>query len=174
LVILSSHHPTSDIDVFRGQLGMEVVDDAVSASELEQIVAGYPNVIAWLVGHDHDNRVSPVAGPDVDHPGYWEIMTSALADYPGQARVLELVDNGDGTLSLFGTLVDFDEPDCHVRRYRRLMTMEYVSGWSEEVSLAASDMNVELVRSIPASAAAAVAGATGHDRIESETTLRGM
>ena len=89
--------------------------------ELEQIVAGYENVIAWLVGHSHANRVRAVAGADADHPGYWEIMTSAMADYPGQARVIELVDNGDGTLSILATLIDFDEESCAERRYRRLV-----------------------------------------------------
>jgi len=36
------------------------------------------------------------------------------------------------------------------------------------------DSNVELVLPMPAGAATAVAAATGHDRLESETTLRGM
>ncbi|MCZ7680152.1 MAG: hypothetical protein M5U28_15845 [Sandaracinaceae bacterium] len=98
LVMLASHHATSSIDVFRGQLGSEVVPDAVPPAELEQIVASHPSAIAWLVGHSHDNRIRAVAGPDASRPGYWEIMTSAIADYPGQARLVELVDNGDGTL----------------------------------------------------------------------------
>ena len=34
------------------------------------------------------------------------IRTSAEADWPHQDRLIELIDNRDGTLSLFGTLVD--------------------------------------------------------------------
>ena len=173
LVMVASHHATHSINVYRSQLGTEVVPDAVPPAELESIVAGYPNVIAWLVGHTHDNRVRAVTGADAEHPGYWEIMTSAMADYPGQARIIELVDNGDGTLSILATLIDFDEDSCDERRYRRLMIMEYTSAWSDRVSTSPSDMNVELLRNIPAGAAAAVSGATSHDRIESETTLRG-
>ncbi len=174
VAILTSHHSTTEIDTFQGQLGSTEVPDAVPSDELEQIVAAHPVVVAWLVGHTHDNRVRAVAGADAAHPGYWEIMTSAIADYPGQARFLELIDNGDGTLSILGTLIDFDADDCSERRYRRLMNMEYVSGWWKEVSHDPNDLNVELVIPTPPTATDAVAGATGHDRIESETTLRGM
>jgi hypothetical protein len=174
LVMLASHHATSSIDVYEGQLGTTVVPDAVPPEELEAIVAAHPVVIAWLVGHSHDNRVRAVAGADADHPGYWEIMTSAIADYPGQARYVELVDNGDGTLSILATLVDFDADDCSERRYRRLLTMEWVSAWVDDVSHDPMDMNVELLIPTPETAADAVSGATGHDRIESETTLRGL
>lgn len=173
LVIMASHHATSSIDVFRGQISTTVVPDAVPPRELETIVAGYDNVIAWFVGHNHVNRIRTIAGPDSTRPGYWEIMTSAMADYPGQARVIELVDNGDDTLSIFTTLVDFDEDSCAERRYRRLMVMEHVTRWGGGVNLQPSSLNVELLRPTPASASLAVAGATGSDRIESETTLRG-
>ncbi len=174
LVMIASHHSTTEIDVYRGQLGTDVVDDAVPPDELEQIVAAHPVAIAWIIGHTHDNRVRAVPGADADHPGYWEIMTSAIADYPGQARAIEIVDNGNDTLSIFGTLIDNDADDCSERRYRRLMIMEYVSGWWKEVSHDPNDLNVELVIPTPAAAADAVTAATGHDRIESETTLRGM
>lgn len=173
LVMLASHHSTTAIDVYRGAIGTTVVEDAVPPEELEAIVASHSNVIAWLVGHTHDNRIRAVPGPDEDHPGYWEIMTSAMADWPGQARLIELVDNGGGMLSIFGTLVDFDEDSCMEQRYRRLLAMEWASGWAHDVSADPRDMNVELIREVPPSAIDRVAAATGHDRIESETTLRG-
>lgn len=173
LVILTSHHATSSIDVFESQISSTVVPDAVPPEELEEIVASHANVIAWLVGHSHDNRVRAIAGPDAAHPGYWEIMAPALMDYPGQARIIELVDNGDDTLSIFATNVDFDEEDCMEQRFRRLMVMEFTSAWTDAVSFAPSNVNVELLRATPSSAIPAVTGATGHERIESETTLRG-
>lgn len=177
LVMLASHHSTTSIDVFRGQIGTEVVPDAVPPAELEALVASHPNVIAWLVGHTHDNRVRAVQGADAAHPGYWEIMTAAIADYPGQSRLLELVDNGDGTLSIFGTVIDYDAADCMERRFRRLLVMEWAAAWTDDVHQQPEDMNVELVRALPSGLAASVgayAAAHGHDRIESETTLRGM
>jgi hypothetical protein len=42
--------------------------------------------------------------------GFWEVNTAAHIDWPQQARVLEIVDNGDATLSVFGTMVDHAGP----------------------------------------------------------------
>lgn len=174
LVMLASHHPTSDIDTASGELGA-VVPTAVPGGELEALVANYPSVIAWLVGHDHDVRVRAIHGTDAVHPGYWEIQSGSIADFPSQARVIELVDNGNGTLSILGTMVDFEPQSCMERRFRRLAIMDMLAGWSPDHRGVARDRNVELVIPLPA-------GATGHVtqaslaaplRIESETTLRG-
>ncbi|NOY91583.1 MAG: hypothetical protein GXP55_10310 [Deltaproteobacteria bacterium] len=173
LVILASHHSTTAMDRRAAEFG-DVVPDAMDPREIEVLVARHPQVIAWIVGHNHDNRVRMIAGADAAHPGYWEIMTSAIADWPEQARFLELVDNGNGTLSIFGTLVDYATETCMERRYRRLSLLDYLSGWVPEYSKAPQDSNVELVVALPAGAADAVSAATGYDRIESETTLRGM
>ena len=175
LVILASHHATQAIDTFQGQIGSTPMPGALEASAIEALVAMHPEVIAWLVGHDHDNRIRAVHGPDAAHPGYWQIMTSAIADWPSQARTLEVVDNADGTLSIFATLVDYDTDDCFERRYRALTQMEWITGWSEDRTHDAPNHNVELIRSIPSSAAARItaAHATAATRIESLTTLTG-
>src|SRR6476620_2196226 len=102
-----------------------VMPDAVEPDAVEALVAMHPEVIAWIVGHNHDNRIRAVHGPDAAHPGYWEIMTSALADWPSQARTLEVVDNGDGTLSLFATQIDYDTDSCFERRFRALTQIEW-------------------------------------------------
>jgi hypothetical protein len=173
LVMLASHHSTDSIDPYVGQLGTTPMPGALTQAQLEAIVTMRPEVIAWLIGHTHDNRIRPVAGPDAAHPGYWEIMTSAMADWPSQTRTIELVDNGDGTLSIFATLVDYDTDDCFERRYRALTQIEWASAWSEDRTHDAPNHDVELVRTIPASAMAAVAAAhaTAASRIESLTTL---
>lgn len=175
LVMLSSHHPTTSIDRREGEFGAEVAD-AVSAAEVEARVASYPNVIAWLVGHEHDVRVRPVRGADAAHPGYWEVQSGSLADWPNQARAVEVVDNGDGTLSLFGTMIDFTAASCMERRFRRLSMMDYLAAWERSHVGTALDRNVELVIPLPAGARARVeaASATAPSRIESETTLRGV
>ena len=46
------------------------------------------------------------AGTAVVGGGFWEINTASHVDWPQQARIVEIVSNGDGTLSIFGTLVD--------------------------------------------------------------------
>ena len=175
LVMLSSHHATGSIDRRSSEIGA-MVADAVDPTEIEQLVAGYPNVITWLVGHNHQVRVRPIRGADTAHPGYWEVQSSSIADHPSQSRVVEIVNNGNGTLSIFGTMIDFDANDCMERRFRRLAMMDNQSGWSNDHTGTAMDRNVELVIPIPAAAATRIsaASATAPTRIESETTLRGM
>ena len=175
LVMLASHHSTRSIDRLRGEIGPSEVEGSLTGEEVEAIVAARPEVIAWLVGHTHDNRVRPVAGPDAARPGYWEIMTSAIADYPSQARAIELVGNGDGTLSIYATIIDYDTDDCFERRFRALTQIEWTSGWVDDVSHDPADRNVELLRVVPPSASDAVEAALGAApaRIESLTTLAG-
>lgn len=175
LVMLASHHSTTSMDLEEGERG-DIVPNGVEPAALEALVASHPHVIAWLVGHSHDNRIRPIAGADAAHPGYWEIMTSALADWPTQSRLIEVVDNGNGTLSIFTTTVDHDEGSCMERRFRRLALMDYLSAWSDEASTAPEHSNVELVLPVPVSAEAAVAAAAADapTRIESDTTLAGM
>jgi hypothetical protein len=50
-----------------------------------------------------------VSGNPGQH-GLWEINTASHIDWPQQSRVIDLVDNRDGTLSLFGTIVDHEAP----------------------------------------------------------------
>ena len=175
LVMLASHHSTRSMDVFPGQFGSDPLPGALSREEIEALVASRAEVIAWLVGHTHDNQVHAIAGPDEAHPGYWEIMTSAIADYPAQSRAIELVDNADGTLSIFATLIDPDTESCMERRFRALTQMEWVSGWTDDITRDPMQLNVELVRRVPDSAMAAVttARSTAPERIESLTTLAG-
>jgi len=76
---------------------------------LLSLLRRHPGVIAYVAGHEHRNRVTPYFRRD-GRGGLWEIVTASSIDFPGQARLIELMDNRDGTLSLFGTLVDHDAP----------------------------------------------------------------
>ena len=173
LVMLASHHSADMIDTLEAEAG-EPLPGALSPTQVTELVAAHRNVIAWLVGHIHNNRIRAIAGPDPAHPGYWEIASSSLVDWPQQARALELVDNGNGTISIFATTIDFDETSCAEQRFRRLALMDYLSGWGDEISVDPADQNVELVINVPPGTAAAVASAVGDEQIESETTLRGI
>lgn len=65
----------------------------------------FPNAIAWVAGHSHDNIVNAFPNPSGEG-GFWSIRVAAEADWPQQTRLLEIFDNHDGTLSIFGTIVD--------------------------------------------------------------------
>ena len=109
LVVLFSHHTIST-------LGNPVPDPAmpddrrVLGDEVVAFLHRFPNVVAWVNGHTHANRVTPYPDPSGRTGGFWELNTAAHIDAPQQSRIVELVDNADGTLSIFGTLVDHGAP----------------------------------------------------------------
>lgn len=97
LVIVASHHCSESI-----QEGVSEVDRA----EIRATLKKYPNVLAHLCGHGHRSRLwFWQAGAGEAH-GYPELMQASAVDFPIQARALELVSNGDGTLSLFTTQIE--------------------------------------------------------------------
>jgi 3',5'-cyclic AMP phosphodiesterase CpdA len=73
-----------------------------------ELVAKYPNVLAYVAGHTHENKVIPFEKQD--DAVWWEINTSAVVDHPQQHRLIEVMDNRDGTLSIFGTVLDHASP----------------------------------------------------------------
>jgi 3',5'-cyclic AMP phosphodiesterase CpdA len=80
--------------------------------DLRALFDSHPNVIAYVSGHTHENKVLACGSEDGCPAGgnWWEINTSAIADWPEQSRLIELMDNGDGTLSIFGTLTNTAAP----------------------------------------------------------------
>jgi len=73
--------------------------------EMVALLHRYPHAIAWVAGHSHVNDVTPYPAP-AGSGGFWSIRVAAEADWPQQTRLLQVFDNRDGTLSLFGTIVD--------------------------------------------------------------------
>jgi metallophosphoesterase (TIGR03767 family) len=67
-----------------------------------EVVNAFTCVIAWVNGHTHSNVITPQAS-------WWDIGTAAHIDWPPQSRLVEVVDNNDGTLSIFTTIVDHDD-----------------------------------------------------------------
>ena len=61
-------------------------------------------MIAYVAGHTHVNAIEFVEG--TGGHGFWEINTASHIDWPQQSRLIEVMDNRDGTLSIFGTMLD--------------------------------------------------------------------
>lgn len=173
LVILASHQATTDIHTTKG-LSSTPADGALTGAQVEQIVAKHPNVILWLVGHDHLHRVRAIKGPSADAPGYYEVQTGAIADWPAQSRAIEIVSvpspSGAPTLSIFLTTIDYDAQSCLEARYRTWQLVDMQSAWGQDGSGALTDRNVELRRALPKGVAL---DGVGKDTIETETTLVG-
>jgi len=91
-------NPGCDLDP-RSSQPIHLQADAVS------LLHEFPNAIAWVAGHSHDNVVNPFPNPG-GPGGFWSIRVAAEADWPQQSRLLEVFDNHDGTLSIFGTILD--------------------------------------------------------------------
>jgi len=75
---------------------------------IRALFAANPNVVAYVAGHTHANRVDFYRGRK--GRGFWQINTASHIDWPQQSRLIEVMDNRDGTLSLFGTVLDSAAP----------------------------------------------------------------
>jgi Calcineurin-like phosphoesterase len=92
------HDPRRSAPIHRGQTG---------PASLRSLFLRFPNLIVFVTGHVHYNRVIPhFRGGS----GFWQVTTASHMSYPQQTRLIELMDNGDGTLSIFGTVLDTASP----------------------------------------------------------------
>lgn len=107
LFVLFSHHTSTTM----GNLMLPFDGTGIrhAGFELVGLLKRFPNVIAWVNGHTHANKITPQKGRDGAH-SFWEINTASHIDFPQHARLIEVADNADGTLSLFTTLVEADAP----------------------------------------------------------------
>ncbi|MEA2155185.1 MAG: hypothetical protein QOE11_1325 [Solirubrobacteraceae bacterium] len=125
LVILFGHHPIRSLvntapDEDAGDCALRALTgpgcdlDPRSSKplhlggDLQALLLAHPNVIAYVAGHTHRNRITAFRRPGGG--GFWGIETASEIDWPILSRLLEVMDNRDGTLSIFGTLVDHGAP----------------------------------------------------------------
>lgn len=144
IVSLASHHAVTSLGDGHG-LGGSVQADAVTPDAWLDFIGGYDNVLLSFVGHSHENRVR-VIGPQSGGHSWWEVMTSALADFPNQLRVIEIWDEDNGWLRVHATNLDWnDMGDKVAREGRKLGVLDYVSGWIPgEAPGTPEDRNVDL------------------------------
>jgi metallophosphoesterase (TIGR03767 family) len=157
IVMIFSHHTVATMDnptLAKGEQGPRVLGPAVAALLLEN-----PQVVLWVNGHTHRNAVIVHRKPG-GTGGFFELNTASHIDWPQQSRLIELVDNHDGTLSVFGTIVDFAAPTPDVRKLdtpaqlAALSRLLAANDWQERTGHSAtldgrrgkaSDRNVELL-----------------------------
>ena len=129
--------------------------------DLRALFDSHPNVLAYVAGHTHENKVLACGSEDGCPAGgnWWEINTSAIADWPEQSRLIELMDNDDGTLSIFGTLTNTAAPlavpapgalastfgNDELAAISRAVTMNDPQLGAGTAEGAAEDQNVELL-----------------------------
>ncbi|MDP3971838.1 MAG: TIGR03767 family metallophosphoesterase [Candidatus Nanopelagicales bacterium] len=103
LAIVMSHHNSLTME----NPAQPTAGPSVPLVDIDDFIAmlhRYPNMIAWLNGHTHTNTI--LAHPDGNGHGFWEVTTASCIDFPQQQQMVEIVDNQDGTMSIFTTVVD--------------------------------------------------------------------
>ena len=144
LVLLFSHHGLRSLDSSFSNpepAGRESDLPRRHADEVEPLVQRYPCVIGWINGHSHANVVVP-------RRTFWDIGTAAHVDWPPQSRLVEVVDNRDGTLSIFATMVDHDDDEI-ASFARELTANDPQAGIDSGAAGEPTDRNVELVIAHP-------------------------
>jgi metallophosphoesterase (TIGR03767 family) len=160
LVVVFSHH---GIDTMTNRRGSHDGPDGVplhGGPAVQELLHRFGNVVLWLNGHQHRNRVLARVDPSGRTNGFWEVTSSSLMDWPSQARVIELADNGDGTLSVLCTMVDHHgvvQPDPAADRdgrwlagmHRELAANEPYRGVGSGREGDVTDRNVDLRLTVP-------------------------
>ncbi|MEV0266147.1 TIGR03767 family metallophosphoesterase [Streptomyces sp. NPDC050617] len=100
--LVFSHHASWSMDNFTPDPARPG-EKRHGGAELISVLQRHSNVLAWINGHSHRNRIRP-------RGTFWEICTASHVDYPQLARAIEITDNRDGTLSLFTTLIESAAP----------------------------------------------------------------
>lgn len=113
LFVIFSHHTRETMTNAAAPDGIT----RILGPQVAQLLLRFPNVVLWINGHTHRNTVVPYArAAGMPAGGFWEVNTAAHIDWPQQARIVEIVDNDNGTLSIFGTLIDHAAPPRPGRR----------------------------------------------------------
>ncbi len=90
-----------------GELGLDC--NTIGEESLESLFYRKGNVIAYIAGHEHVNKVTPrrqTGGSGL----FGEFTTVSGLDWPQQLSMFEIFDNRDGTISIFRTMVDHLAP----------------------------------------------------------------
>ncbi len=145
-------------------------EDYITTETLVNTLSAYPNVLIHCIGHSHENTLALHAAED-DESGYFEIQASSLIDWPQQFRFFELVDNGNGTLSVYTVVVDHQNEFGSMSEISRAYSLiDVQTGWGEGGSGVSEQRNVEMIFTIPDGFEDAVGQAAARENVQAVTT----
>ncbi len=126
-VVVASHHGSVALDnTFRDP----VPTDRRLAADVEEVLLRYGNVVAWLVGHRHVNRIRPLKNPDPSKAGLWEITTASVIDFPCQIRGVSIVRSADGSVGVRTEVFDHDAYLTHAQN----LDERSLAAWHREIA----------------------------------------
>jgi metallophosphoesterase (TIGR03767 family) len=154
LVVVYAHHPLEMMDntahdELAGRFDRDPRDSRpvhlgrTGPASLRALLMRSPNVILYLAGHKHYDRVWPNFMPG--GRGFWQVITNALAGAPQEARMIELMDNGDGSLSIFTTMLAHAAPPGSLAAIARELAWSRRPGGRRAGGAGGPMRNVELV-----------------------------
>jgi predicted HD phosphohydrolase len=104
-VVLFSHHPLETLVNDTAPDGhLRILGD-----ELHRVLLEHPCVVLWVNGHADTHQVSPVCREDGE-VGFWQATTASQIDRRQQARVVELLEAPDGTVTIACRVFDLAAP----------------------------------------------------------------
>lgn len=140
LVIITSHHSSQNL-TDGSDVGGVKQSDAVLGPAFRALLASYGNVIMHLAAHSHEHSAVVVPGA---RP-YWEVKTSALADFPNQLKMYEVWDTGEGHIVIRGVAFDYtSDKDPLAAQARTLAITDVCSGYGQDGRGTAKHRNVDL------------------------------
>jgi 3',5'-cyclic AMP phosphodiesterase CpdA len=129
-VLVFTHQPLSGLE---------------GGAPLRALIGQDPRVLAALSGDTHRNRIVAERTPA---GSYWQITTSALADFPQQARMLRVRETPGGGAVLETWMVD-TAPDPLADTARALAYLDAQGGRPDHDAGRRIDRNVRLYRAAP-------------------------
>ena len=100
VVVVVSHHGADEMGF----------TSPTSSDALKEAMLDCEGMMLHLVGHGHNNAKHLVEGSE-SQGGYWELMLASTLDFPLQSRIIELVDDDNGFMSIYVTNVGLNAPE---------------------------------------------------------------
>lgn len=107
VVIAFAHHSIASMNNAAPGVHLGSGSCTAGPEPVECLFLRHPGVVAFVTGNEHRNRIAEHARAG---GGFWELVTASHTDWPQQSRLLDIVDNADGTLSIFATIFDQGAP----------------------------------------------------------------
>jgi len=100
MIVVFAHHPVVS-------MRNTETEGARNGRAFVRLLSRFPNVVMNANGHTHQNKIWARRSKKYG-TRYWEVNTSAIADYPTQSRTIEVANNHDGTLSFYAVVFNAD------------------------------------------------------------------
>ncbi len=142
LVVILSHHGLDTLTNTRRHKDSPQSGHAAPNKLLEMLLR-FDNLVLWLNGHIHANRVHARADSRGGGGGFWEVTTGSLVDWPCQGRIVELLDQGEGVLAIACTMFDHEGSEL-AALHRELAGNAPAAGFDSRKAGTALDRNVIL------------------------------